>query len=90
MAGKDFKAHKLILGISSPVFEAMFYGPLSSNEEIAITDIEPDVFQLLLNYIYTDKVEIPSIEQAFELLYASGNICLNTYLICALLTYKQI
>lgn len=77
VAGKDFKAHKLILGISSPVFEAMFYGPLSSNEEIAITDIEPDVFQLLLNYIYTDKVEIPSIEQAFELLYASRKYLLE-------------
>lgn len=71
ISGKDFKAHKLILGISSPVFEAMFYGPLSSNNSIEITDIEPDIFQLLLNYIYTDTVELSSIEEAFELLYAS-------------------
>ncbi|XP_063376314.1 BTB/POZ domain-containing protein 6-B-like [Cydia fagiglandana] len=77
VAGRHFKAHKLILGISSPVFEAMFYGPLSTNEEIAITDIEPDIFQLLLNYVYTDKVEIPSIEQAFELLYASRKYLLE-------------
>lgn len=71
VCGKKFKAHKLILGISSPVFEAMFYGPLSTNEEIIITDIEPKIFQLLLNYIYTDKVEIHSIEEAYDLLYVS-------------------
>lgn len=71
VCGKKFKAHKLILGISSPVFEAMFYGPLSTNEEVTITDIEPKIFQLLLNYIYTDKVKIHSIEEAYDLLYVS-------------------
>ncbi|CAG9784357.1 unnamed protein product [Diatraea saccharalis] len=75
--GQNLKAHKLLLGISSPVFEAMFYGPLSSNEDIVITDIEPDTFQLLLNYIYTDQVEISSIDQAFELLYASRKYLLD-------------
>lgn len=77
VSGKDFKAHKLILGISSPVFEAMFYGPLSTNNEVVITDIEPEIFQLLLNYIYTDKVEISSIEDALELLYASRKYILD-------------
>ncbi|XP_013188807.1 BTB/POZ domain-containing protein 2 [Amyelois transitella] len=77
VSGKDFKAHKLILGISSPVFEAMFYGPLSTDHDVVITDIEPGIFQLLLNYIYTDNVEIISIEQAFELLYASRKYLLE-------------
>lgn len=74
---KKFKAHKLILVISSPVFEAMFYGPLSTNEEISITDIEPHIFKLLLNYIYTDKVTIESIEDAYDLLYASRKYMLE-------------
>lgn len=74
---KIFKAHKLILGISSPVFEAMFYGPLSTEKDIMITDIEPDVFQLILNYIYTDNVEITSTDQAFDLLYASKKYFLD-------------
>ncbi|XP_026757314.1 kelch-like protein 40 [Galleria mellonella] len=78
VSGKDFKAHKLILGISSPVFEAMFYGPLSNNKDVIITDIEPDIFQLVLNYIYTDKVDISSVEQAFELLYASRKYLLQS------------
>lgn len=77
VSGKDFKAHKLILGISSPVFEAMFYGPLSTDKKVVITDIEPEVFQLILNYIYTDKVDIHSIEEAFELLYASRKYILE-------------
>ncbi|XP_028162760.1 BTB/POZ domain-containing protein 1-like [Ostrinia furnacalis] len=77
VSGKKIKAHKLILCISSPVFEAMFYGPLSSDKEVVITDIEPEIFQQLLNYIYTDKVEISSIEEALELLYASRKYILD-------------
>lgn len=77
VSNKIFKAHRLILGISSPVFEAMFYGPLSNNKEIVITDILPDTFQLILNYIYTDKVEISCIEQAFELLYSGRKYMLE-------------
>ncbi|XP_062524244.1 kelch-like protein 40a isoform X2 [Bombyx mori] len=77
VSGKKFKAHKLILGISSPVFEAMLYGPLSNNNDIHIPDIEPEIFQLILNYIYTDNVDITSIEQAFDLLYASRKYLLE-------------
>lgn len=77
VSGQYFKAHRLILGISSPVFKAMFYGPLSSNDDIKISDIEPDIFQLMINYVYTDKVEISSLEQAFELLYAAKKYLLE-------------
>ncbi|XP_041974198.1 kelch repeat and BTB domain-containing protein 12-like [Aricia agestis] len=74
---KKFRAHKLILGISSPVFEAMFYGPLSTDDDITIVDIEPNIFQLLLNYIYTDNVDITSIEEAYDLLYVSRKYMLE-------------
>ncbi|CAK1549979.1 unnamed protein product [Leptosia nina] len=75
---KEFQAHKLILATSSPVFEAMFYGPLSTNNNIIITDIDPSIFQLLLNFIYTDKVDIKSIEEAYDLLYVSKKYLLDT------------
>lgn len=88
VSGKDFKAHKLILCISSPVFEAMFYGPLSSSDCVVVPDIEPDIFQQLLNFIYTDKVEIRSIEEALELLYAAKKYLLDELTdIC--ITYVQ-
>lgn len=77
VCGKDFKAHKLILCISSPVFEAMFYGPLSSSDCVVVPDIEPDIFQQLLNFMYTDKVELRSIEEALELLYAAKKYLLD-------------
>lgn len=77
VCGKKFKAHKLILGIASPVFEAMFYGPLSKNEDITIPDVEPNIFETLLTYIYTDKVEIKSVEEAYELMYASRKYMLE-------------
>lgn len=41
-------AHKLILANRSPVFKAMFYGLLSDNKEIEITDISFDVFNQML------------------------------------------
>lgn len=77
VSGRNFKAHRLIMGISSPVFKAMFYGPLSTSDDIIIADIEPDIFQLLIVYIYTDKVEISCIEHAFELLYAAKKYLLE-------------
>lgn len=89
VSNAKFKAHKLILGISSPVFEAMFYGPLSNTNDIVITDIQPDTFQLVLNYIYTDNVDITCIEQAFELLYASRKYMLE-HLTEISITYIQL
>jgi speckle-type POZ protein len=42
-------AHKLVLASRSPVFQAMFYGPMSdSRHEIEITDVTADYFRLLL------------------------------------------
>lgn len=77
VSGKCFKAHKLLLGISSPVFKAMFYGPLSTDKDVVVCDIEPNIFQEVINYIYTDKIDLQSVEQAFELLYASKKYMLE-------------
>ena len=72
------KCHKLILALASPVFEAMFYGPLSAtlqekNGEIVIDDISATVFQLLMRYAYTGQAEHEqlSLEQSIELYYAA-------------------
>jgi speckle-type POZ protein len=53
--GRKLAAHKNILAMRSPVFAAMFQHPtkemLSGNVEVE--DINPDVFQELLRYLYT-------------------------------------
>jgi hypothetical protein len=38
-SGERINAHKLILTLFSPVFEAEFYGSLNQDGEILITDI---------------------------------------------------
>ena len=51
--GERLNAHKLILTLFSPVFEAEFFGILNQVGEILITDIEPEIFRMLLGYLYT-------------------------------------
>ena len=63
--GKEFKAHKLILAAASPVFEAMFKEDATEHEDassslyncVNIEDIDSDVFELFLRYLYTGQVD---------------------------------
>ena len=50
-------AHKLVLSISSPVFEAMFYGELAeTGDSIELPDCEYDSLLELFRFIYSDDV----------------------------------
>ncbi|EFX72949.1 hypothetical protein DAPPUDRAFT_253786 [Daphnia pulex] len=53
--GRQFAAHKTILAIRSPVFAAMFlYHTIELiSGEVEVDDIDPDVFQEVLRYLYT-------------------------------------
>ena len=63
--GKKFEAHKLILAASSPVFEVMFKEDATEHEDassslyncVNIEDIDSDVFELFLRYLYTGQVD---------------------------------
>lgn len=67
-----FKGHKLLLAMSSPVFEAMFYGDLAEkNDPIPIEDIQPEAFKILLKYIYTDNFELESFDLTYKLWYCA-------------------
>ncbi|XP_026756984.2 uncharacterized protein LOC113516720 isoform X2 [Galleria mellonella] len=64
--------HKLILAMASPVFEAMFYGGMAErNDPIPILDVQPDAFKALLEYIYTENINISSFDKACELCYGA-------------------
>ncbi|XP_030387317.1 BTB/POZ domain-containing protein 9 [Scaptodrosophila lebanonensis] len=74
------KCHKLILSAASPVFEAMFYGPLQENEpQIEIHDISAEIFKVLIEYIYTGSVdyECLQLEACIELYYAAEKYLLD-------------
>ncbi|KAJ0181566.1 hypothetical protein K1T71_002288 [Dendrolimus kikuchii] len=69
--------HKLILAMASPVFEAMFYGGMAErNDPITISDVQPDAFKALLEYIYTDNIKITSFDEACELCYTANKYML--------------
>jgi len=50
-------AHKFMLSISSPVFQAMFYGELAeTTDSIELPDCEYDSLLEMLRYMYSDEV----------------------------------
>ena len=51
--------HKFVLSISSPVFEAMFYGELAeTGDTIELPDCEYDSLLELFRYMYSDEVNL--------------------------------
>lgn len=72
-------AHKLILAYTSPVFEVMLYGKMSSSE-IVIPDVKVHIFKSMLEYIYTDNLNIESVSDAWELIYISHKYFLKDLL----------
>ena len=57
--GKKLAAHKCFLSARSPVFAAMFLHDTKENQQsqIEITDVDTDVLQEVLRFIYTSKAE---------------------------------
>ncbi|XP_055356371.1 BTB/POZ domain-containing protein 3-like [Paramacrobiotus metropolitanus] len=57
---KIFRAHKYVLSSSSDVFYTMFYGslPEKCDTAIDIPDVPEDAFEIMLKYVYTDKVDV--------------------------------
>ena len=52
-------AHKLMLSIGSPVFEAMFYGDLAeTSDSIELPDCEYESLLELFRYLYSDEVTL--------------------------------
>ena len=49
-------AHRLLLAGVSEVFANTFFGPMkNSEEEVEVKNTSPEAFQLLINYIYSQK-----------------------------------
>ena len=52
-------AHKFVLSISSPVFEAMFYGELAETKDsIELPDCEYESMLELFRFMYSDEVNL--------------------------------
>ncbi|CAF3349076.1 unnamed protein product [Rotaria sp. Silwood1] len=57
---EKFLCHRIILASSSPYFQALLTHKFKENNlnSIELRDIEPQIFSLLLHYIYSGKIEI--------------------------------
>ncbi|XP_041347835.1 BTB/POZ domain-containing protein 2-like isoform X2 [Gigantopelta aegis] len=74
---KCVQAHRLIVSIRSGVFEAMFYGPLAEQDEVVIPEVEHDIFEQFLRYLYTDDVTMDG-ASVMGLLYVSKKYDVKT------------
>jgi speckle-type POZ protein len=59
IGGRKIAAHKNILAMRSPVLAAMFHHPTKEvqSRNVKVEDIDPDVFQEVLRFIYTGKTQ---------------------------------
>ncbi|XP_063414549.1 BTB/POZ domain-containing protein 6-like [Mytilus trossulus] len=69
-------AHKNMLASASPVFYSMFEGPLAEKGTVDIADIEPEYFNMILQFIYTDTITVDS-NNVRNLLYGSEKYMLQ-------------
>jgi hypothetical protein len=76
----NIKAHTLILASGSPVLAAMFQHNFKENQEkvVKIKDINPDVFEELLYYIYTGKFNSGRNVDVAELFVAADKYAVET------------
>jgi speckle-type POZ protein len=64
---KTFSAHRSVLAARSPVFRAQLFGPMkegTAREAIRIDNMEAEVFNTLLTFMYTDA--LPNMDQEEE------------------------
>ncbi|KAJ2944474.1 hypothetical protein O0L34_g3820 [Tuta absoluta] len=65
-------AHKLMLAMASPVFESMFYEKNREEQTVfVIPDVDPTAFGALVNYIYTENINISTYKEALSVFLAA-------------------
>lgn len=64
-----FRANRCVLAARSAVFKAQLFGPMKEGTTagvIHVKDMEEQVFKLLLEFIYSDSISVPEIDDTEE------------------------
>jgi speckle-type POZ protein len=72
---RKFAAHKIVLAMRSPVFKAMFHHPTKEvlSSQVNVEDIDPDVFQEVLRFIYTGQTQSTAMDKMAPGLLAAAD-----------------
>nr|XP_020474026.1 actin-binding protein IPP isoform X3 [Monopterus albus] len=78
VGSRVFRVHRLVLAASSPYFSALFSGGMreADKEEVQILGVETEVFQILLDFIYTGVIGV-TVDNVQELMVAADMLQLN-------------
>ena len=72
---KKFFAHKYVLGTSSAVFYAMFYGELAEKDSVVhLSDTSEEILKEFLRFLYTDQCHLTTDNAMFVLYLAKKYI----------------
>nr|XP_053642930.1 uncharacterized protein LOC128695971 [Cherax quadricarinatus] len=74
---ETIKAHRLILAMTSPVFEAKLFGHTAVGGELILTEDSPETFSWLMEYMYFDQTQFPSTNMALEVSYLACKYEMN-------------
>ncbi|XP_077167740.1 kelch-like protein 38 isoform X2 [Paroedura picta] len=60
VGGERFPCHRMLLAAINPYFRAMFSSSFreSQDGEVLLEDMDPDIFQMLVDYYYTEEIEL--------------------------------
>ncbi|XP_035375769.1 actin-binding protein IPP isoform X2 [Electrophorus electricus] len=78
VGGRAFQVHRLVLAASGPYFAALFSGAMSEahEEEVHLAGVEAEVFEVLLEFIYTGSIDV-NVENVQELMVAADMLQLS-------------
>ena len=65
---KTIGAHRLILGVVSPVFRKMFFGPMKETSEVIdVKETTAEAFEAMITYIYKPLNDLDGEEDIFNI-----------------------
>ncbi|OXA45423.1 hypothetical protein Fcan01_20258 [Folsomia candida] len=77
---REFSANRLILSVTSPVFEKMFASKTQENvgRRVVVKDVDKGVMELMLGYMYCGEVTVlPDLESLIGLYKAAHKYCMD-------------